>query len=340
MKARDVMTPEVATVGPDTPTSKIAELLLGKGISAAPVVDDSGAPIGIVSEGDLIGRDEAARQARRDWWLALVAQGTALDDDFLASLRAPERTARDIMSAPVVTVDEETDVGEIARLLGSYRIKRVPVVRDGRIVGIVSRADLLRALAAEQPETRVPEAAVRGHGIFDWVEHVEERFLHDRGSTAGHPAVQPAAAEASGDRVSADDFRGLVEDFERREAEHQDGARRAAAQQRRQRAKELIDQHISDESWRALVHQARQAAEHGQKEFLLLRLPSQALSDDGRTVNAPQPDWPKTLRGEAAELYLRWERDMKPHGFGLSARVLDFPGGMPGDIGLFLVWGE
>ena len=340
MKARDVMTPEIVTVGPDTPVRKIAELLLGKGISAAPVVDASGIPIGMVSEGDLIGRDEAARQARRDWWLTLLAEGTTLNDDFLASLRAPERTAREIMSAPVVTADEETDVGEIARLLAAYRIKRVPVVRDGRIVGIVSRADLLRALAAEQPETRAPEAAARGHGIFDWAKQVEERFLHDRGSAAGHPAIQPAAAEASGDRVSADDFRGLVEDFERREAEHQDGDRRAAAQQRRQKAKELIDRHLSDENWRALVHQARQAAEHGQKELMLLRLPSQALSDGGRAVNAPEPDWPKTLRGEAAELYLRWERDLKPHGFGLLARVLDFPGGMPGDIGLFLVWGE
>jgi len=72
---------------------------------------------------------------------------------------------------------------------------------------------------------------------------------------------------------------------------------------------------------------------------MLLRLPSQLCSDGDRAVNAPRADWPKTLRGEAAEIYLRWERDLKPHGFGISARVLDFPGGMPGDIGLFLVWG-
>lgn len=339
MKARDVMTPEVAAVRPDTPTSKIAELLLGKQISAAPVVDDRGAPIGMVSEGDLIGRDEAAREARRDWWLALLAQGTALNPDFLASLKSPERKARDVMSAPVVTVDEDTPVGEIARLLAAYRIKRVPVVRDGHVVGIVSRADLLRALGAEEAKSAAPEARTPRHGMFDgmadWVEHVEERFLHEHETAADGPAA-PAACEQ---RVSADDFRGLVVDFERREAEHQDAARRCAAEQRRQRAKELIDRHISDENWRALVHAARQAAEHGQKEWMLMRLPSQALSDGGRAVNAPQPDWPKTLRGEAAEIYLRWERDLKPHGFGLSARVLDFPGGMPGDVGLFLVWG-
>ena len=345
MKARDVMTTEVVTVGPDTPTGKIAELLLAKQISAAPVVDNNGAPIGMVSEGDLIGRDEAARQARRDWWLALLAEGSSLHEDFVASLRSPERTARDVMSAPVVTVDQETDVGEIARLLATYRIKRVPVLRDGRIVGIVSRADLLRALAAGQAEARTaPDSRAPRHGmldgISDWFGHVDQHFLHNHGSAGGRPTNPPAAPPSSSERVSADDFRGLVRDFERREAEHQDEARGAAAGQRRQRAKELIDQHISDENWRALVHQARQAAEHGQEEWMLLRFPSQALSDSGRAVNTPEPGWPKTLRGEAAELYLRWERDLKPHGFGLSARVLDFPGGMPGDVGLFLVWGE
>lgn len=97
-----------------------------------------------------------------------------------------------------------------------------------------------------------------------------------------------------------------------------------------------IDHHISDDHWRTPVDQARQAAEHGEKEWMLLRLPSQLCSDRGRAVNASRADWRKTLRGEAAEIYLRWERDLKPHGFGISANVLDFPAGMPGDIGLFL----
>jgi CBS domain-containing protein len=152
MKARDVMTTEVVSVSPETPTNKVAELLDEKGISAVPVVDSGGAPIGMVSEGDLIGRDETEREARRDWWLTLLAEGEMLNRDFLASLRRPERVARDVMSAPVITAGENTDIGEIARLLTTHRIKRVPVVRDGRIVGIVSRADLVRALAREQPE--------------------------------------------------------------------------------------------------------------------------------------------------------------------------------------------
>jgi len=89
-----------------------------------------------------------------------------------------------------------------------------------------------------------------------------------------------------------------------------------------------------------MLHKARQAAERGQTKMLLLRFPSQLCSDRGRAINVMEPNWPSTLRGEAAELYLRWECDLKPNGFHLAARVLDYPGGMPGEIGLFLVWGE
>jgi CBS domain-containing protein len=149
MQAREFMTKDPVTVSPDTPTPEIAKLLLAHGISAAPVVDGEGTPIGMVSEGDLLGRGEADREARREWWLMLLAEGEALHPDFLATLRNPQLTAREVMSAPVVRITETTEAPEIARLLEKYRIKRVPVVRDDRIVGIVSRADLLRAFTAE-----------------------------------------------------------------------------------------------------------------------------------------------------------------------------------------------
>jgi CBS domain-containing protein len=115
MKARDVMTSAVVSVSPETPTSAIAKILRDHAISALPVVDGAGAPIGMVSEGDLIGRDEAERQARLDWWLTLLAEGTTLSEDFLASLRTAERRAGDIMSTPVITVGEDTDIAEVAR---------------------------------------------------------------------------------------------------------------------------------------------------------------------------------------------------------------------------------
>jgi CBS domain-containing protein len=334
MKAREVMTAEVASVGLDTPRSEIARLLLEKKISAVPVVDTSGAPVGVVSEGDLLGRSEAARAARRDWWLDLLAQGATLSPDFLASLRVPENKARELMSAPIVTVDAETDVVEVARLLTTYRIKRVPVMEDGHMVGIVSRADLLRALASEAPAAAASPVGRPGHGLFDWVDR---QFHH------GRTAVQEplaAAAAPGGSGFDAGDFRSLVADFAQHETKDQTAARQAAIERRRQETRELIDHHISDGEWRSLLQQARQAAEHGQKEFLLLRFPAALCSDDGRAVNAPEPDWPATLRGEAAEAYLRWERDLKPRGFPLLARVLDFPDGMPGDIGLFITWAE
>jgi CBS domain-containing protein len=150
MIARDLMTKDVISVSADTPVDEISKLLLARGISAAPVLDAAGAVIGMVSEGDLIARDEEQRKARRDWWLAMLAEGEELHPDFLKTIRRPQQTARQMMSTPVITVSETTKASEIARILMEHRIKRVPVVRDGRVVGIVSRANLLQALAEEK----------------------------------------------------------------------------------------------------------------------------------------------------------------------------------------------
>jgi CBS domain-containing protein len=331
MKAQDVMTSAVVSVGPETPIPKIAQILRDHGISAVPVIDATGAPIGVVSEGDLIGRDEAAREARRDWWLTLLAEGeTTLNPDFVASLRAPERNARDVMASPVVSVGEETEISEVARLLTAHRIKRVPVLRDGRIAGIVSRADLVRALATEGPRP----AAAAGGMLAEAMAGLDQRFSHRL-----HPPerVEPLPASDNAE-PTASDFRGLVADHEHSKLEHLQEHRSAAAEQRKHRVAELIDLHISDDNWRSLLHQARQSAERGEKEFMLLRFPGQLCSDGGRAINISEAGWPETLRGEAGELYLRWERDLKPRGFPLGARFLDFPDGMPGDAGLFLTW--
>ena len=147
MNARDLMTTDVVSVGPDTPTRRVASLLLEKGISAVPVVSEDGAVLGMVSEGDLIGRDVNARVARRDWWLEMLAEGDALADSFLDHIKAIDRPVRQVMTVPVITVAEDTPATTIAELLEAHRIKRVPVLHEGRIVGIVSRADLVRALA-------------------------------------------------------------------------------------------------------------------------------------------------------------------------------------------------
>lgn len=340
MQARDLMTTEVVSVSPDTPVRDIARLLLAHQISAVPVVDATGMVVGMVSEGDLIGRSEAEREARRDWWLALLAEGEALSADFLAGLRSPERTARDVMSAPVVRVTEATDACEIAALLAQYRIKRVPVVRDGKLVGIVSRADLLRAMAgAIGAHAAAPEHVARMRSLLaEALATLDHRFFgHQEEGRTPFSAGQHAVAEGG---LSVADFRSLVTGFERHRAEVAVAARHAAAERRSERVKELIDEHVRDENWRALLHRAREAAERGDNEFMLLRFPSDLCTDRGRAINSALPDWPQTLRGEAAELYVRWENELKPRGFHLAARVLDFPRGMPGDVGLFLGWGE
>jgi CBS domain-containing protein len=335
MKASDVMTADVVSVHPDVPVHDVAKILLKTGISAVPVVDENGSPIGMVSEGDLIPRPEPEREARRDWWLALLAEGEALSQNFLANLKTSDRTAGEIMSRPVVTVAPDTDVSEIARLLADYRIKRVPVVHDGRVVGIVSRADLLRALA-DQPHAQSPTAD-RGY-LAGAIAALDQHFLHTRHAKPTGEPSPPPHREAPGDHLKVADFRRAVTAFEDRGKRQQEDAHRVAAEHRQHQVTELLGEHVSDERWQALLRQARQAAEHGEKEFLLLRFPSQLCTDGGRLINVPDPNWPTTLRGEAAEIYVRWQADLKSGGFHLVARVLEFPDGIPGDIGLFLVW--
>ena len=147
MIARDVMTRDVVSVTLDTPVRKIASLLVKNRIGAVPVIDSSGAPLGIVSESDLIRPDRAAREAWRRSWLEILAEGEPLAPELLTWLGSQNHSARAVMSAPVFTVNEKTSLREIAEILTRHRIKRVPVVTDGRIVGIISCADLVRTLS-------------------------------------------------------------------------------------------------------------------------------------------------------------------------------------------------
>ncbi|HVY99424.1 MAG TPA: CBS domain-containing protein, partial [Dongiaceae bacterium] len=313
MRADEVMTPDVVTISPDTPASRIARLLLENHVSAVPVVDPSGSPIGMVSEGDLLRRDDADRAARRAWWLEMLAEGETLSREYESQLRTKDQLAREIMSAPVVTATEATDVAALAHLFTSYRIKRVPVVRDGRIVGIVSRVDLLRAFKdeAERAETKP--------GPFhplDALQSLEQRIRRAR-----HPAlmdghdVEPMAAPAPDDEFDIQHFRAFTEGYKRELVQKSAESREAAAAARQRTVQQLIDHHVGDETWKNLLMRAREAAQHGQREFMLLRFPHDLCSDGGRAINVPEPEWPKTLRGEAAEIYLRWERELKPKGF-------------------------
>lgn len=158
MKASDIMTRPVVTVAPDTPVQRIAALLLERRISAVPVTHE-GSVVGIVSEGDLMQRPENATERGHSWWLETFTDSETLARDYA---KTHGRRAIDVMTRPVISIGEETEIGEIARLLDARRIKRVPVVREGKLVGIVSRADLLRALVASWPAPmRAAEASDR-----------------------------------------------------------------------------------------------------------------------------------------------------------------------------------
>jgi CBS domain-containing protein len=332
MNAGEIMTTNVVTVRPDTPARSIALVLFKNKISAVPVVDENGSPIGMVSEGDLMPRNETDRDARRDWWLKLLAEGEELDPQYVQHVEQTDRTARQVMTSPVITVEDTADLVQVAELLLSKRIKRVPVVHDGRMVGIVSRANLIRAVAqpgqAAEPEPS-PEPTTE---ITFPYERLAALTQHEQ------PDVPPQPATP--EEPSADAFSSLVAHFEQDELARRAEAHREMMEKRQHEVRELMAAQLSEEAWQRMLSESRLAAQKGEQEHLILRFPSELCTDHGRAINAPDPDWAVTLRGIAAQVFLRWKRELRPRGFHLRARVIDFPEGIPGDMGLYLSWGK
>ena len=145
MKASDVMVTNVITVGPETGVQDAARVLLASRISAVPVVEQNGELLGIVSEGDLMRRSETDTARHRSWWLELFASNETLAREFTKS---HSRRVADVMTRNVIMAAPDASLGEIAALLEKNLIKRVPIVEDGKVVGIVSRANLLQAFAS------------------------------------------------------------------------------------------------------------------------------------------------------------------------------------------------
>lgn len=145
MKAKDVMTTDVVTARPDMSVVDVAKLLLAHRIGGMPVVDAAGNLVGMVSDGDLMHRAELGTEAAKPWWLRLFVDRFR---DAAAYAKTHGRHIHDVMTKKVVTVTEDTAIGEIATILETHRIKRVPVMRGRDIVGIVSRANLVQGLAA------------------------------------------------------------------------------------------------------------------------------------------------------------------------------------------------
>ena len=161
MKVRDVMSRAVATVPPEASVHAVAGLFAERGISGAPVVDAEGRLLGIITEADLVRRLAATQDRPRSWLWRLLDRVPEQAEHYA---RTHGRRARDVMTTDVATASEDDDLGRVAALLEQRGIRRVPVVRDGRLVGVVSRADLMLALllppdqlAAEAP----PDAQIR-----------------------------------------------------------------------------------------------------------------------------------------------------------------------------------
>jgi CBS-domain-containing membrane protein len=143
MRVEDVMTADVIAVGPEVSVHKAARLMSDHGVSGLPVIDAEGRVIGIVTEGDLILRQAAPRA--RHWWARFFADPEALARDYR---KAAGTTVGEVMTRAVVSVGPDLGIEAAARILYDRGLRRVPVVRDGRLVGILARGDLVKAIAA------------------------------------------------------------------------------------------------------------------------------------------------------------------------------------------------
>lgn len=144
MKASEIMTTDVVTVGPETPVKDIAVLMTKHRISGVPVVDADGNLVGILSESDLLHRTETGTERQRKWWLGMFQDSNTLAREFTKSHGLK---AADIMTKSVTTIEGSAELGQVAELLEKKKLKRVPVVSGGKLAGIVTRGDLVRAFA-------------------------------------------------------------------------------------------------------------------------------------------------------------------------------------------------
>lgn len=216
MLVKDVMTKKVVTVAPDTRIEEIARLFLEHHISGVPVLNKDGTLAGLISEGDLMRRVVDPDAPRRSWWLELFTGNEIGAADYV---KAHGRQARDVMTREVITVPEDITIGKAAALFEKHRIKRIPVLREGKLVGIISRSNLMQGLtlAPDMPEpseddrviqARILEALADVPGIQvslvnvlvkDGVASIYGVVDSDFEATAIHLAAEEVAGEGNVD---------------------------------------------------------------------------------------------------------------------------------------------
>jgi len=168
MRASDVMTSTVITVNPETPVEDVARLLVERQISGVPVVDAHNRVIGILTEGDLFRRHELGTERRRGRWLEMFTSNVTLASEYV---RSHGRTAEEVMVRDVIAVTPDTPLERIADIFETERVKRVPVIEDGRLLGIVSRGNLLQALGSIgywEPSTADDDRRIRDQVLAEF----------------------------------------------------------------------------------------------------------------------------------------------------------------------------
>jgi CBS domain-containing protein len=149
LTAADVMSRNIVTVRPTDTLREAAHIMLERGISGLPVIDATGKVVGVVSEADLIRPDEHA-DSRARWWLDILAEGEHLSADFLAAISGINRPVSKVMHRDLITVAENAPLAEVAQKIVRENVRRVLVMREQRLVGIVARRDLVRVLAGNK----------------------------------------------------------------------------------------------------------------------------------------------------------------------------------------------
>lgn len=221
MRAHEIMSRKVHTAGKDTTVGEIARLMSTERISGVPVVDDDGHVIGMISETDLMHRPEIGTERRRKWWVSLFVDEDMRARDFT---KAHGQQAQHVMSRYVISVPESAKLAEVADILETNNLKRVPVLKAGRLVGIITRGDLVRALAAADAARVTPtsDSATLQKALNEriarqpWARSaflnavVGERSVELRGFVASEDqrnALLVLAREVAGDRPVDDHLR-------------------------------------------------------------------------------------------------------------------------------------
>jgi len=330
LTASDLMSSPAISVRAIESVSSVARIMLESGVSAVPVLDEEGKPVGMASDGGLL---ERRSEDRSSPWLEMLAKQPPPPKNAL------ERPVGEVMSAPLITVSLRASVRDIAELFQTHRVKRLPVLDRERLVGVVSRADLL-SLAVESLPGAPPARSAEGEKVLGFLESlIGGTSLRGVAERAPAPDKSPVAEKpATPIAISANSFRDAVRASKAASQDQRQASKREAHLDRERRVKELLDQHVSDDDWSKMLDQAELAAQNGEQEFQMLRFPSDLCSDGGRMIDVAEEGWEGTLRGGAADLYSRWRTELKPQGFGLSARIVSYDDGIIGDIGLFLTW--